>query len=105
MAKAMTALYPDENTAQWVTHELKQVGVSRHDVALVLGDEAVAAYAQIVGKPVDSSLRQKGRALVTAWVMDIYEKDARQVFNQHKPAAFNEVRQHRRSDGLLNPKQ
>ncbi len=101
MAKAITALYPDENTAQWVAYELKQVGVSRHDVALVLGDEAPAAYARIVGEPVG---RQKGRALVTAWVMDIYEKDARKVFNQHKPAAFNEIVQHRRSDGLLNPK-
>ena len=101
MAKAMTALYPDENTAQWVTHELKQVGVSRHDVVLVLGDEAAAAYARIVGEPADSNLRQKGQALVAAWVMNIYEKEARQVFNRHKPTAFHEARQHRRSDGLL----
>lgn len=104
MAKAMTALYPDENTAQWVTYELKQVGVSRHDVELVYGDEAAADYARIVGKPVDSGLRRKGQALVNAWVMNIYEKEARQVFNRHKPTAFHEVRQHRRSDGLLNPK-
>ena len=98
MAKAMIGLYENRIEAQRVIYDLYHAGIQRDFVVLLSDtwDEShLSGFQQNwIAKHHDEYKKhvEQGGAIVIAWVINTFRKDAKSVFEAHPTQSFEEVR-------------
>lgn len=98
MAKAFVALYDDPNKAQRVVYDLYHVGVQRDHVHIITGSLSEQNLEWFEQNWIEDRKDhyqkhlENGGAMVIAWVMNVFRKDAEFVLNRHRYIEMSEVK-------------